>query len=294
MRSHALTLHKSTSTSTHGSSALDLSHADDQDLEAPDDQDLVALYLREIARHPLLSAEEERELSRRIHEEFDAEAEQRFVESNLRLVVRVAKGYQSRGLSLLDLIQEGNLGLMKAVQRYDGSKGFRFSTYAVWWITQEITRAIESAHGPIRIPRRVIDEHRRDTRRRAQADTELDHQTSSAQQHEVVSPWAINTVTGEDAEQQIEALAVGDTESPQYYAEHRDLLETILRALQQVNRRDQQIITQLFGLNEGTPLKLEQVALNHQLTCERVRQIKKAVCASMRHSPFAEQLAIYY
>ena len=167
MRSHALTLHKSTSTSTHGSSALDLSHADDQDLEAPDDQDLVALYLREIARHPLLSAEEERELSRRIHEEFDAEAEQRFVESNLRLVVRVAKGYQSRGLSLLDLIQEGNLGLMKAVQRYDGSKGFRFSTYAVWWITQEITRAIESAHGPIRIPRRVIDEHRRDTRRRA-------------------------------------------------------------------------------------------------------------------------------
>src|SRR5581483_4620795 len=125
-------------------------------MDERDEHDLIALYLRDIARYPRLSAEEERTLSFRIRERHDAEAERILTQSNLRLVVSVAKQYQAQGLSLLDLIQEGNIGLMKAVSRYDGGKGFRFSTYAVWWITQQITRAIWSTHGPLRIPSRVI------------------------------------------------------------------------------------------------------------------------------------------
>jgi RNA polymerase primary sigma factor len=209
--------------------------------------------------------------------------------------VRVARNYQAQGLSLLDLIQEGNIGLMKAVQRYDGRKGFRFSTYAVWWITQQVTRAIWSSHGPMRIPTRVIDKHRRTVREQraaqSQAAAPAEEQTS---QHEPVAPWSIVTISGEEAAQRIDTLAANEDESPDRWAENRELLQTILSALQQVSHRDQQIVVDLFGLNDATPLKLEQVANSHNLTCERVRQIKKAVFESVRRSPYAEQLAAAY
>jgi RNA polymerase primary sigma factor len=262
-----------------------------------DEHDLVGIYLRDAARYPRLTAEEERDLSRRILDEQDEEAVATLTQCNLRLVVRIAKGYQAQGLSLLDLIQEGNIGLMKAVRRYDGRKGFRFSTYAVWWITQQITRAIWSTHGPMKIPARVIDDHRRAVRakRERQAAAEAGApDTSAAQQPEPASPWSIVNVSSEEAVHHIASLQADEDESPARCAENRELLGTIFSALQDVSRRDQQIIVQLFGLNDTTPLKLEQVATSHHLTCERVRQIKNKIFDSVRQSPYAEQLASSY
>ncbi len=274
---------------------------DRRSVEEPDDSadvSLISTYLRDAARYPQLTAAEERELSRRIRENDDADAEERFIACNLRLVVSIAKEYQSTGLSLLDLIQEGNIGLMKAVKRYDGSRGFRFSTYAVWWIRQQITRAIWSSHGPLKIPTRLIDEHRRTLKNRQQQEehdgaaglTTARHSEHGASDP---APWSIVAVSGEEAELHLEALAATDAEGPARHAENRDVLETIYQALQSVSRRDQQIITELFGLGDTTPIKIEQVASRHSLTCERVRQIKKAAFESVRRSAYAEQLAVH-
>ncbi len=268
----------------------------DADYDPLSEQDMVGLYLQDAARYPRLTAEDERELSRRILDHGDVDAERTLVQCNLRLVVSVAKKYQSPAHSLLDLIQEGNIGLMKAVKKYDGRRGFRFSTYAVWWITQQITRAIWSAHGPLRIPTRVIDQHRRVLReqREAAQSAPADADGAPVSHEETPSPWSVVGVTGEEAEQHIEALSAGEEESPDRLAENHELLETLMAALQEVSERDQKIIAQLFGLAEAKPLKVEEVAMTHRLTCERVRQIKKAAFESVRRSPFAEQLVAYY
>lgn len=263
--------------------------------EDVDEQDLVALYLRDIAHYPRLTAEDERALSVRIRVHHDAEAERMLTQSNLRLVVSVAKRYQAQGLSLLDLIQEGNIGLMKAVPRYDGSKGFRFSTYAVWWITQQITRAIWGSHGPMRIPSRVIDEHRRARREQAQVQAQAPaDDPAPVPAPEAPAPWSNTSITGDLAMDHIYALPASEDEAPQQRAEQLELHEYILAALEQVSERDQQIITQLFGLGDTTPRKLDEVAHDHKLTSERVRQIKKAAFATVRSSPYAEKLAAYY
>lgn len=267
------------------------------DYDPLSEQDMVGLYLQDAARYPRLTAQEERNLSRRILVDGDVEAEQMLIQCNLRLVVSVAKKYQSQSHGLLDLIQEGNLGLMKAVKKYDGTRGFRFSTYAVWWITQQITRAIWAGLGPLRIPTRVIDGHRRLLRTQREAALEAPSEaTVAAVQHqeEQASPWSIATISGEEADQHIEALSSSEDESPARLAENQELLETLMAALQEVSTRDQQIISQLFGLEDQTPLKVEEVASSHRITCERVRQIKKAAFDTVRRSPYAEQLVSYY
>lgn len=271
--------------------------ADDQDDRAPEgpetgdyDQNLISLYLQEAAHYSQLSAAEERELSRRILDENDVAAEKRLTECNLRLVVSVAKEYQAHGLSLLDLIQEGNIGLMKAVKRYDGRRGFRFSTYGVWWIRQQITRAIWSSHGPLRIPTRVIDEHRRHVRERREEEKNLEASTASANEP---APWSVVAVPEAEAEQHLESLPADEAYGPATYIDNKDLLGTIYKALQSVSRRDQQIIQELFGLDNTTPIKVEQVAERHHITCERVRQIKKAAFESVRRSTYAPELATY-
>ena len=290
-----------TSVAFHGDTEIDEPNdaiqAETVACETPDEHDLVGIYLRDAARYPRLSAEQERELSQRILEQHDSEAAAILTQSNLRLVVRVAKGYQAQGLTLLDLIQEGNIGLMKAVQRYDGRKGFRFSTYAVWWITQQITRAIWSTHGPMKIPSRVIDEHRRAMRARREhieAFTEAEPAAQIAAQPEPASPWSITAVTGDEAVERLGLLPGSEDESPVRQCENRELLGTIFMALQDASRRDQEILVQLFGLNDSTPLKLEQVATSHHLTCERVRQIKKKLFESVRQSAYAGELASSY
>ncbi len=267
----------------------------DPDEDDADAQSAISIYLRDAARYPKLTAAQERELSRRIRDEADPEAEQLLINSNLRLVVSVAKDYQAQGLSLLDLIQEGNIGLMKAVTRYDGRKGFRFSTYAVWWIRQQITRAIWSSHGPLKVPTRVIDEHRRSVReRREQAQVHDDAlQATPDAEHEESAPWNVIAISGPEGEEALDALPGDDAECPVAQTENRELLQHILKALDAVSQRDQEIITQLFGLDDTTPIKLEQVAGIHNLTCERVRQIKKAAFESVRRSPYAAELAAY-
>ncbi len=273
--------------------------SDDAD-NADADASLIGVYLRDAACYPQLSAAEERELSRRIREEGDADAEERFIECNLRLVVSIAKEYQAQGMSLLDLIQEGNIGLMKAVKRYDGRRGFRFSTYAVWWIRQQITRAIWSSHGPLKIPTRIIDEHRRAIKERQQQDgpdvpdgDTIPGTATAGAETPLLAPWSIVAVSSDEAEGHLESLPAAETDGPLQYTENQDVLETIYKALQAVSRRDQQIISELFGLGDTTPIKLEQVASRHSLTCERVRQIKKAAFESVRRSTYAEQLAVY-
>jgi RNA polymerase primary sigma factor len=260
----------------------------------PSEHDLLGLYLREAARYPRLTAEQERDLSRAILENHDEQAATILTQSNLRLVVLVAKRYQAQGLTLLDLIQEGNIGLMKAVRRYDGRRGFRFSTYAVPWITQEITRAIWTMHGPMKIPARVIDAHRRERRAVQEAAANADSEAPALPAEESASPWSMHALTGDEAIQQINALPTSEDESPCHYAEQQELLRTILCALQEVSIRDQQIIVELFGLNNTTPLKLTEVATSHNLTAERVRQIKKSIFESIRRSPYAGQLASCY
>ncbi len=283
-----------TNVATPPDRADDADEPDDADL---DERSLVALYLREAARYPRLTAADERELSRRIHDEDDADAEERFIESNLRLVVSVAKEYQAHGLSLLDLIQEGNIGLMKAIKRYDGRKGFRFSTYGVWWIRQQITRAIWSSHGPLKVPTRLIDEHRRVMRDRQRQDdgsaTASDAGTISGAMEPDAAPWSVVAVSGEEAALHLDALPAAEADGPSARADNADLLETIYKALRSVSRRDRQIIGELFGLDDTTPIKVEQVAQRHHITCERVRQIKKAAFDSVRRSPYADQLIAY-
>lgn len=287
----------------------ELSGVSDPDIaaEGGDLQSAIALYLQDAARFPRLTAAQERALSERIRDEGDPEAEALFVQSNLRLVVSVAKEYQARGLSLLDLIQEGNIGLIKAVKRYDGRKGFRFSTYAVWWIRQQITRAIWSSHGPVRIPTRVIDEHRRSERelRQVQLTSESEEpmmppgtvprQDLATARNDAFrpAPWSVVALSQTDTDQYLAALPADESDSPSRYAENRDLLGHILLALEPVSRRDRQIIVELFGLADTTPIKLEQVARRHRLTCERVRQIKKAAFERIRRSPYAQQLAAF-
>jgi RNA polymerase primary sigma factor len=278
-----------------------LDGADDIDADfdnAEDDVDVqstISIYLRDAARYPKLSAVEERELSRRIREGGDPEAEQLFINSNLRLVVSVAKEYQAQGLSLLDLIQEGNIGLMKAVKRYDGRKGFRFSTYAVWWIRQQITRAIWSSHGPLKVPTRIIDEHRRTVREQREQEREQGEPSHPGDEEAAAeaAPWNVVAITGVESEEYLEALPADELDSPIRQTENRDLLQHILKALETVSQRDQQIISELFGLDDTAPIKLEQVARQHSLTCERVRQIKKAAFESVRRSPYAAELAAY-
>src|SRR5579875_3294178 len=191
---------------------------DDHD-EAAGDASLISIYLRDAARYPQLTAAEERELSRRIREEGDARAEARFVECNLRLVVSIAKEYQAQGLAFLDLVQEGNIGLMKAVKRYDGSKGFRFSTYAVWWIRQQITRAIWSSHGPLKVPTRIIDEHRRTLKERQQREDRQEEQCGDRQEERdavlpEAAPWSVVAVSAEEADAHLESLADGEADAP--------------------------------------------------------------------------------
>jgi RNA polymerase primary sigma factor len=278
-------------------SGLAVTVPDAEESDGIDERDLVGMYLRDAARYPRLTAEQERDLSRRILEDHDEDAAAMLTQCNLRLVVRVAKGYQAQGLGLLDLIQEGNIGLMKAVRRYDGRKGFRFSTYAVWWISQQITRAIWSSHGPMKIPARIIDEHRRTMRAQRERLAAGDAgacDAAAADIPEPASPWSIVSVSSVEAVRRIDSMPADEAESPMQYAENRELLGTIFQALHDVSRRDQEIITELFGLNDTAPLRLEQVATSHHLTCERVRQIKKKIFESVRQSPVAEQLASSY
>jgi RNA polymerase primary sigma factor len=270
--------------------------------------DSVRLYLREIARAPLLTAQQEIDLAKRV-EEGDEEAVQILIRSNLRLVVHVAKRYLNRGLPLLDLIQEGNFGLMRAVQKYDWRRGFRFSTYATWWIRQGITRAIADKARVIRLPVHIQDRVREMnntwetlSRRlgRAPTDTELSAEmgVSVDDIHKLLNalpePISIYRPVGEEGEEELAGFVEDTTSiSPEQTATDRVMKAEILSILDELQPREKEIIVLRFGLGDDQPHTLEEVGRIMGLTRERVRQLEARALKKLREPERARQLMAY-
>jgi RNA polymerase primary sigma factor len=268
--------------------------------------DTITAYLREIGRVPMLSHVQEIDLAQRI-EAGDKEAVQQFVLANLRLVVSIAKRYVGRGLSLLDLIQEGNIGLMRAVQRYDWRRGHRFSTHATWWIRQAISRAVADKGRAIRLPvyvntalnrvrrerQRLVQEMGRDPTEQELADAlgmdvERLHELEAAPG----APISLELPVGEDEEQELgDVLADENSTSPEEVATTRTMKQEVQEVLEDVLTPRERLVLQLrFGLGSGHTFPLEQVGRQLGITRERVRQIEAGALAKLRNPKVLERL----
>jgi RNA polymerase primary sigma factor len=268
--------------------------------------DAITAYLREIGRVPMLSHAQEIDLAQRI-EAGDKQAVQQFVLANLRLVVSIAKRYVGRGLSLLDLIQEGNIGLMRAVQRYDWRRGHRFSTHATWWIRQAISRAVADKGRAIRLPvyvntalnrvrrerQRLVQELGRDPTEQELADAlemgvERLHELEAAPG----TPISLELPVGEDEEQELgDVLADETSTSPEEVATTRTMKQEVQEVLEDVLTPRERLVLQLrFGLGNGHTYPLEQVGRQLGITRERVRQIEAGALAKLRHPKVLERL----
>lgn len=269
--------------------------------------DPIRLYLRDIAEAPLLTAEEEVELAKRI-EAGDMEALQRFVRSNLRLVVSIAKRYVGRGLSLLDLIQEGNIGLIRAVQKYDWRRGYRFSTYATWWIRQAITRAIADQGRTIRLPVHMTDSITRYRRTVGQLTQELGRPPKPEEVAEAMSiqPEKVEQIIraaqrtislekpiGEDDEGSLGDLIADDvTRTPEEEAVDTLLQRDVAEVLEELNPRERLVLQLRFGLGNRSSHTLGEVGRQLDISRERVRQIENEALRKLRQKA-ADRLAAY-
>ncbi len=286
---------------------LETSETDDGDLSADSvvTDDPVKVYLKEIGRVPLLTPEEEIELSIKIAEG-DAYAKKRLSEANLRLVVSIAKRYVGRGMQFLDLIQEGNLGLIKAVEKFDHTKGFKFSTYATWWIRQAITRAIADQARTIRIPVHMVETinkvkkvssqllHKNGHEPTAEEiAAELDMQTDKVREIMRVAqePVSLETPIGEEEDSHLgdfipddEALAPADA------ASHMLLKEQLRDVLSTLTLREEKVLALRFGLEDGRPRTLEEVGKEFDVTRERIRQIEAKALRKLRHPSRSKKL----
>ncbi len=268
--------------------------------------DAITAYLREIGRVPMLSHAQEIELAKRI-EAGDKEAVQQFVLANLRLVVSIAKRYVGRGLSLLDLIQEGNIGLMRAVQRYDWRRGHRFSTHATWWIRQAISRAVADKGRAIRLPVYVNTALNRVRRERQRLVQEMGREPTEQELadalgmdvdrlHELEAapgtPISLELPVGEDEEQELgDVLADEASTSPEEVATTRTMKAEVQDVLEDVLTPRERLVLQLrFGLGNGHTFPLEQVGRQLGITRERVRQIEAGALAKLRHPKVLERL----
>ena len=284
---------------------------EETDLSLPDGisvTDPVRMYLKEIGRVPLLTADEEVELAIAM-EEGSEEAKKSLVEANLRLVVSIAKRYVGRGMSFLDLIQEGNLGLMRAVDKFDYHRGYKFSTYATWWIRQAITRAIADQARTIRIPVHMVETINKLIRVSRQLVQELGREPSAEEIAEHMDmtpekvreilkisqdPVSLETPIGEEDDSHLgdfiedqEALAPADAAAFELLKEQ---LEEVLHTL---TEREEKVLRLRFGLDDGKPRTLEEVGKKFSVTRERIRQIEAKALRKLRHPSRSKRLKDY-
>ena len=270
--------------------------------------DPVRMYLREIGSIPLLTAEEEVELAKRI-QQGDDEARKKLCESNLRLVVSIARHYVGRGMPLLDLVQEGNLGLMKAVEKFDYERGYKFSTYATWWIRQAISRAIADQGRTIRIPVHMVEHVNRMIRVRRELTQELSREPSTAEiaermgipekrVHEIMcmttEPRSIDAPVGEEEDSHFgDFIPDNMTPSPEEAAASTMMREQLKEALSGLSEREQEVLVLRFGLDDGRQRTLEEVGEYFHVTRERVRQIEAKAIRKLTHPSRSKMLQGY-
>ena len=267
--------------------------------------DPVRMYLKEIGKISLLTLEEEQNLSIRVADG-DEEAKRLLAESNLRLVVSIAKRYVGRGLLFLDLIQEGNIGLMKAVDKFDYDKGYKFSTYATWWIRQAITRALADQARTIRVPVHMVETINKMSRIQRQLTLELNREPSEEEiakkmgvsvekVREVIKisqePVSLETPIGEEEDSHLgDFLKDERSLSPEEYTENEILKEEIKEVLETLQPREQEVLELRFGLIDGTCHTLEDVGKRFNVTRERIRQIEAKALRKLRHPSRAKKL----
>ena len=271
-------------------------------------EDPVRMYLKEIGKVPLLSAEEEIELAKRM-ENGDQNAKKRLAEANLRLVVSIAKRYVGRGMLFLDLIQEGNLGLIKAVEKFDYRKGYKFSTYATWWIRQAITRAIADQARTIRIPVHMVETINKLIRVSRQLLQELGREPSPEEiaaemdmpverVREILKisqePVSMETPIGEEEDSHLGDFIQDDNvEVPADAATYTLLHEQLMEVLSTLTEREQKVLRLRFGLDDGRPRTLEEVGRQFNVTRERIRQIEAKALRKLRHPSRSKVLKDY-
>ena len=283
-----------------GEDALDLSFVDGVNIDDP-----VKVYLKEIGRVPLLTSDEEVELAQRMAEG-DAYAKKRLAEANLRLVVSIAKRYVGRGMQFLDLIQEGNLGLIKAVEKFDHTKGFKFSTYATWWIRQAITRAIADQARTIRIPVHMVET----INKVKKVSSQLLHQNGHDPTAEEIAaaldmpvdkvreimrvaqePVSLETPIGEEEDSHLgDFIPDDDAPAPADAASHTLLKEQLGEVLKTLTPREEKVLRLRFGLEDGRSRTLEEVGKEFNVTRERIRQIEAKALRKLRHPSRSKKL----
>ncbi len=291
--------------------AMEEVNLEDIDLSVPEGvsiEDPVRMYLKEIGKVPLLSAEEEIELAKRI-EAGDEEAKKKLAEANLRLVVSIAKRYVGRGMLFLDLIQEGNLGLIKAVEKFDYRKGFKFSTYATWWVRQAITRAIADQARTIRIPVHMVETINKLIRVSRQLLQELGREPTPEEiakemnlpverVREILKisqePVSLETPIGEEEDSHLGDFIQDDhVPVPADAAAYTLLKEQLNEVLATLTDREQKVLRLRFGLDDGRGRTLEEVGKEFNVTRERIRQIEAKALRKLRHPSRSKKLKDY-
>ena len=309
-----------------GIDIIDDDEFDDEDAEDLDDEDEdkedknqivikeidvgdpVKMYLKEIGKVPLLTREEEVELAKRI-EAGDEEAKKHLAEANLRLVVSIAKKHIGRGMSFLDLIQEGNLGLIKAVEKFDYTKGYKFSTYATWWIRQSITRAIADQGRTIRVPVHMIENINKLVRTQRQLVQDLGREPTPEEIAETMNievdkvmdmmriaqkPISLETPIGEEEDSQLgDFIEDEHIDTPVDITTQIFLKEQLFEVLETLTPREQQVLRLRFGLDDGRTRTLEEVGQVFDVTRERIRQIEAKALRKLRHPTRSKKLKDY-
>ncbi len=288
--------------------SLKLDEITDTSYEGINVDDPVRMYLREIGRIPLLTYEQELDLAKRILED-DEEAKQKLAESNLRLVVSIAKKYVGRGMLFLDLIQEGNMGLIKAVEKFDYTKGFKFSTYATWWIRQAITRAIADQARTIRIPVHMVETINKLIRTSRHLLQQLGREPSVeeiAEEMEIPvekvmeiqkiaqDPVSLETPIGEEDDSHLgDFIQDDDSPAPHDSAAYTLLKEQLEEVMNTLTPREAKVLKLRFGLEDGKARTLEEVGRQFQVTRERIRQIEAKALRKLRHPSRSKKLRDY-